>query len=417
MTSAENDIAEKIGLKNKRRPAWFWIGGTVLALGLIGAWYVAVDGQQSGAQTYVTEPVLQTDIQVVVSAVGSIEPTDMFDVSSELSGTIEAVLVDYNQPVKVGTVLARLDTTKLEAELAMQRASLDSAKAMVTLAKASLEEARLTYERGKALKSKGVESNATFIGQEAAFLRAQAEVQSALASMHLVEANLELIEADLEKSCICSPTDGIVLDRAVEPGQIIAASLNAPTLFTVAEDLTEMELQVDVDEADIGKVAVGQAASFTVDAYDERSFPAEILQVRFASETVDGVVTYKAILQVENEDLSLRPGMTASADIIVASVQNALAVPNAALRYTPASAEDIVGAGSGGSGFVGMILPGHREDANSADGKQRAVYVLRDDVPLRILVQVGQSDGTVTEVISEQLAPGDAVITDEFDDS
>jgi len=417
VVSYKDDISTKIGLTKKSHGPFLWLGLAALVIGLGAAWYVWQNGQGDHAKTYVSENVQRSDIEVTVSAVGSIEPTDMFDISSELSGTIENVLVDFNDTVDVGTVLAKLDTSRLEAQLAVQQASLDSAIANVALAEASLEEARQAYQRGLELKARGVESDSAFDAQEAAYFRAQADLQSAHASRHLAEANLDLVNVDLDKSCICSPVKGIVLDRDIDPGQIVAASLSAPTLFTVAEDLTRMELQVDVDEADIGRVEVGQKANFTVDAYDERTFPAEILQVRFASETVDGVVTYKAILTVDNSDLSLRPGMTASADITVASVKDALVVPNAALRYTPSSDEAATSSG-GGSGLVGMIMPkrpGDRADKGGQPSTTRTVWVLRDDTPQPVSVQVGESDGTRTEVTSDELTVNDKVVTDEID--
>lgn len=417
MDSDSDGIAEKIGLGKKRSTSWFWIGAAVLLLGAGGAFYFAQSTRSGGTRTFVTEPVMRTDIKVTVSAVGSIEPTDKFEISSELSGTVSDVFVDFNDTVEVGTMLARLDTTKLEAERAVKQASLENAIAGVAMARASLNEARETYQRGLELKARGVASETTFIAQEAAYTRAQADLQSALASQRVAEANLAYIDVDLAKSCICSPVDGIVLDRDVDPGQIVAASLSAPTLFTLAEDLTRMELQVYVDEADIGMVSVGQSATFTVDAYDERTFPAEILQVRYASETVDGVVSYKAILSVENEDLMLRPGMTASADIVVASVKDALVVPNAALRYAPSTSEDDAGTG-GGSGLVGMVMPRRPdtgERVSGTDGATSTVYVLRDGEAVQVPVTAGESDGSVTEILSGALAEGDPVITDEVD--
>lgn len=414
--SDNEDIAEKIGLKKKSRVPWMWIASAVLLLGIGGTYFISQGSQSGGAKTYVTEPVIRSDIEVSVSAVGTIEPTDKFDISSELSGTIDEVLVDFNDTVEIGTVLARLDTTKLDAEHSVKQASVENAAAGVATAQASLDEARQNYERGLELKARGIESQTEFIAQEAAYARAQAELQAALASLKVAKANLAYVEVDLEKSCICSPVDGIVLDRDVDPGQIVAASLSAPTLFTLAEDLTQMELQVYVDEADIGMVEVGQSATFTVDAYDERIFPADIKQVRYASETVDGVVSYKAILNVENEDLLLRPGMTASAEIVVASVGGALVVPNAALRYAPPAT--VVAADRGErSGLIGMVMPrapGNDQSAAGAQGNDAAVYVLRSDEPVRVPVTVGESDGTVTEIMSEELSEGDMVITDEI---
>lgn len=414
MGSESDDVAKRIGLKKKRWTPWMLVGAAVVVLGAGGYLFLARGGQTGGESAYVTEPVSRADIEVTVSAVGSIEPTDKYEISSELSGTVEEVLVDFNDPVEAGMVLARLDTSKLEAERAVLQASLDNAIAGVAMARASLEEARESYQRGLELKARGVESESTFTAHEAAYVRAQAELQAALASQKVAEANLAYLDVDLDKSCICSPVNGVVLDRDVDPGQIVAASLSAPTLFTVAEDLTRMELQVYVDEADIGMVSVGQPATFTVDAYDERSFPAEILQVRYASETVDGVVSYKAILSVENSDLLLRPGMTASADIVVASVEDALVVPNAALRYAPVTETEMVKVGGGEpTGLVGMVMPSRPGDSGPAFDEGKAVYVLRDGQPLRIPVVAGASDGTVTEVISGELAEGDMVITDE----
>lgn len=415
MPTSNDDISDKIGLNQKSSRSWIWIGVAALAIGAGGYFFLANGDAVGGSLTYSTEAVVRTDLDVAVSAVGSIEPTDLFDISSELSGTVSEVLVDYNDVVTKGSVLARLDATKLEAQLAVQQASVDNAAAKVELAEATLEEARENYEIGQQLIKRGVESETAFIAQEAAYRRAGADLKSAQASLHLAEANLKLVQVDLEKACICSPVDGVVLDRDIDPGQIVAASFSAPTLFTVAEDLTRMELRVDVDEADIGMVRVGQSASFTVDAYDARSFPAEIFQVRYASETVDGVVTYKAILSVENADMSLRPGMTASADITVASVDDALVVPNAALRYTPSSEKEEITAGGGGSGLVGMIMPSRADGEDAVQNVGKAVYILRDGAPVRVPVQVGESDGSVTEVISDNLSEGDLVVTDEFD--
>ena len=415
MAIGNEDISAKIGLKQKRRVPWLWIGVVALVVVAAGGWFFRQGEQAGGARRFVTEPVSRADIEVTVSAVGSVEPTGMFEISSELSGTIRDVLVDFNDRVEVGTVLARLDTAKLDAQHAVQEASLKSAVAQVALAKASLEEARETFVRGLELKARGVESESTFTAQEAAYQRAQAQHQSALAAQDLAQANLELVEVDLEKSYIYSPVDGIVLDLDVDPGQIVAASLSAPTLFTVAEDLTRMELQVYVDEADIGRVAVGQGATFTVDAYDERSFPAKIFEVRFASETIDGVVSYMALLSVDNSDQSLRPGMTASADIAIASVDNVLVVPNAALRFVPETAESSGQSSGSRSGLVGMVMPtppggGNRAEEGGSSGN--SVFVLRENTPVRVSVQVGESNDSFTEIVSGDLAEGDMVITD-----
>ncbi|MCW9043830.1 MAG: efflux RND transporter periplasmic adaptor subunit, partial [Pseudopelagicola sp.] len=356
MTTQDDEIATTLGIGKKKRRPWGKIGIAVAALAALGLGVVLSGESGAGKVQYVTENVRLANIEVTVSATGTVEPTDLVEISSELSGTIESVEVDYNDPVEVGAVLARLDTSRLEAQLEVQKASLASAEAKIVVAQATLKEARETYERGLKLEKRGVETTQALIAQEAAFERAKAEVLAAEAARDLAKANLDVVQVDLDKSCICSPVTGVVLDRDVDPGQIVAASLSAPILFQVAEDLRRMELQVDIDEADIGQVQLGQTAIFTVDAYDDRSFPAEISQLRYASETVDGVVTYKGILTLDNSDMALRPGMTATADIVVASVKDALVVPNAALRYSPPVEVQDDGE-SRGSGLVGMVMP------------------------------------------------------------
>lgn len=411
----QDDITRKLGLGAGQARARRWPIALAVVLGL-GLGAVVLFGRSGGTDiVYATEPVQRADLQVTVAATGTVEPTDLVEISSELSGTIESVHVDFNDQVEVGTLLARLDTTKLEAQLAVQRAALASAEAQLTVAEATLDEARETYDRGLELQARGVETEQAFIAHKAAFLRAQANVEAAIAARDLAQANLDVVQVDLDKSCICSPVKGIVLDRDVDEGQIVAASLSAPILFTLAEDLSRMELQVNIDEADIGMVAVGQSAVFTVDAYDDRSFPARITALRYASETVDGVVTYLGILTLDNSDGALRPGMTASADIVVAAVTDALVVPNAALRYAPPQEATPDQDDTGGSGLVGMIMPGRPGGGGSPVNTGKAVWVLRDGAPVEVPVKTGRSDGSVTVILAGDLAEGDRVITDQTD--
>jgi len=246
--------------------------------------------------------------------------------------------------------------------------------------------------------------------QRATYIRAQSELQGALADRALAEADLDLYQTELDKACICSPIDGVVLDRAVNAGQIVAAALSAPVLFTVAEDLTKMELQVDIDESDIGRTAVGNAAIFTVEAYDERTFPAEISEIRFAPKTVDGVVTYKAVLTIDNADLLLRPGMTATADITVADIADALTMPNAALRYAPPALPE---EDEERSGLLGMLIPEDPDERRRGDIE--TLWVMRDGVPQEIAIRAGNSDGRMTEILEGALEVGDVVIVERID--
>ena len=234
----------------------------------------------------------------------------------------------------------------------------------------------------------------------------------ARADLTLAKANLALARADLDKAVIRSPIQGMVLNRKAGAGQIVGPGLNDPVLFVLAEDLARMELLANVDEADIGQVAVGQAAVFTVDAFDGLSFDATITQVRYASEVTDDVVTYKAVLAVENPDLRLRPGMTATATITVAEETGALLVPNAALRWAPPRAAN---GQAGAAGLAGLILPSAASRmGSSAVGTGRSIWVLREGAPVEVPVQIGASDGRMSVVMGEGLAKGDPVITDQI---
>ena len=413
MTDGGDDVSKTLGLGAHRKARFGWVKYAVgLALIAGGAWYwMSMQDAERGVQ-YVTAPTTRADFSVTVNATGTVEPTNLVEISSELSGTLEAVHVDFNDIVEVGTVLATLDTTQLDAQLAVSQAQLDAAVARIAMVQANLDEAREKYEVARDLEERGITPRQTFMTLQATFERTKAEMQSALADKALAQANLDLQRATLEKACICSPIHGVVLDRAADAGQIVASALTAPVLFTVAEDLTKMELQVDIDEADIGQIAVGNRAVFAVDAYDDRSFPAEIAEVRFASETIDGVVTYKAVLTIDNSDMLLRPGMTATADITVADIDDALVVPNAALRYAPPRIADD-GGDDARSGLLGMLMPDAPEE--EAQGDTRTLWVMRDGMPQEIEVVAGRSDGSVTEILDGALTDGDLVVTDRID--
>lgn len=411
MPDTPQDVAETLGLTKSRARLPGWAISLIVVAGLIalGLWWWTSATADKGV-SYTTTQAATADLRVTVTATGTVEPTNLVEISSELSGTLSRVNVDFNDTVSKGTILAELDTTKLEAQLAVAKAGLDSAIARVAMATATLDEAREKYQTAQSLEERGVSAHQTLVTQKTAFIRAQAELQSAIADRSLAEADLDLHQAELEKGCICSPIDGVVLSRSVDAGQIVAASLSAPVLFTIAEDLTKMELQVYIDEADIGRTKVGNTAEFTVDAYDDRIFPAKITEIRFAPETIDGVVSYKAILAIDNSDMSLRPGMTATADITVAQIAQALTVPNAALRYAPPAApvED-----QERSGLLGMLIPDH--NAGNAVGDAKTLWVLRDGSPQEIAIRAGQSDGRLTEILEGDLKAGDLVITDQSD--
>lgn len=403
-----DDIARMLVGAGRKRRRWPWV--LLLLAVLAGAlgWYYTNRSAGAAEVRYTTEPVSKGDLVVVVTATGTVQPTTEVEVSSELSGTLASVAVDYNDVVRVGQVLARLDTTKLTAQVDNARAQLASAKAKVTQAEATAREAAEVLATQQALAARGVATRKDMVGYEASDQRARAAVAIARADLTLAEANLALVSADLGKADIRSPINGVVLDRTAEAGQIVAANFEAPVLFKLAEDLERMQLLVDIDEADIGKVKVGDPADFTVEAYPGRQFPAKITQVRFAPETTNEVVTYKAVLSVNNPDGLLRPGMTATAAITVDKVAGALMVPNAALRYAP----PVQTARATAGGLAGLVLPVRGRSAPAALGTGKSLWLLRAGAAVEVAVVLGATDGRAT-VVAGDLAAGEAVITDQ----
>lgn len=392
----------------RRGRKWLWAGLVAAVLAGGGGWWLTAGSGSSGAVTYGTDPVTRGDLVVTVTATGTVEPTTEVEVSSELSGTLAEVAVTYNDQVQVGQLLARLDDTKLKAQLATSQAQVAAATAQVASAEASLREAAENLTTQAELDKRGVSARSSLTTVQAAHDRAKAALDMARADLTLAKASLDQDRADLAKAEIRSPIEGVVLSREAEAGQIVAASLEAPVLFTIAQDLAQMELLVDIDEADIGKVSVGDTATFTVEAYDAQSFPATITQVRFAPETTDDVVTYKAVLAVDNPDGLLRPGMTATATITVDRAEDVLSVANAALRYAPPAAAK----STSGNGLLGLIMPRPSGSAKAtSDGE--SLWVLRDGQPVQLPITRGQSDGKRTVVQAEGLAEGDLAITEQ----
>jgi HlyD family secretion protein len=409
MSDAQDEIKSKLGLKSGGRTIRVWSILLVVFAILIAAFvFWQAPRSDQDALGYRFAPVARGDLTVAINATGSVEPTSMVDISSELSGTIAEVFVDFNDVIASGEVLARLDTSKLEAQVEVQRANLRSAEARLERARVNLDEAQSTAERTRALGDRGVATGQSVFAAEAALARAVAELKIAEADVSVATANLLLTETDLTHACICSPVEGIVLHRTINPGQTISAAMSAPVLFTIAEDLTEMELQLAVDEADIARLVAGQPATFEVDAYDDTPFPATVRHIRFAPETVDGVVTYTVILDIENEDLALRPGMTAVADIVVNEVTDTLLIPNAALRFVPRIEQEPTSDEDSGGGLLSMILP-TPPTRSTAPRSSSSVWVLRDGEPVEIQIVAGDTDGRFTE-IQDGLQEGDQVI-------
>ncbi len=359
----------------------------VLLAAAVGFWFKTQTPQLP--LQYKTEVVREGGLTILASATGTLEPTHQVDVGSELSGIVETVEVDYNDPVTKGQVLA-------EARKNLSR-----------------------IQHSRALSQDKTPSREVLDTAEADLQRAEADLISARASVSEAKATLESNEADLSKTVIRSPINGIVLTRSIDPGQTVAASLESPVLFSLAEDLTQMELIVDVDEADVSQVKEGQGATFTVDAYPDRTFPALVRQVRYGAQTTDGVVTYETVLSVDNSAMMLRPGMTATADMTVKTIDQALLIPNAALRFAPpATATEKEKSGS----ILSKLLPGppkSKSPANPADasgGRGQNVWTLGEDGQLtKITIAAGETDGTLTQVLSGEVAPGMKLIVDTVD--
>jgi HlyD family secretion protein len=419
----DSDIAKTIGLDStpKRREylkRWMFWGLIVLIIASGVLWWGT--SKSSDDIKYTTQVAREGNLTVTVTATGNIQPTNKVEVGSELSGIIKSVEVDFNDSVEVGQVLAKLDTLKLKAQVLQSKAALESAQARVLQAQATITESRNQLERlenlSKISGGKGLSVH-DLDAAKATLARAEADEANARASINLALATLEADETDLAKAVIYSPISGIVLTRSVEIGQTVAASFQAPVLFTLAEDLAMMELHVDVDEADVGQIEAGQRAVFTVDAYPDRIFPAYLRQVRFGSKTVDGVVTYETILVVDNSDLSLRPGMTATADIIVKEIENAILLPNAALRYKPVTAQK--GNTSGNEPLMSRIFPrprmsprGPERERTQTDRTKQQVWALIDGKPEPVNIVIGFTDGMMTQVIEGDIKPGMELIVD-----
>ena len=411
------DLQQTLGIaseKGKWKRRAFWIVPVILLVGGMAIWGVRQKSAASkNAQHFRTEEAKIGDLTVTVTATGQLKPTHTVDVGSQVSGIVDSVLVDYNDHVKNGQVLAKINTEKLDAQVLQDQASLQSARAKVNDAKVTVTETEAEYKRMLDTRQRSklqIVSQHDVDTAKAAYDRAVVAVTTAEAAVTQAEANLKIDVANVNFAVIKSPVDGIVLSRSVEPGQTIAASFSVTTLFEIAEDLRKMILQVNIDEADVGKVKVGQHVLFTVDAYPGKQFPGIITTVRYNSTTTNNVVTYLAEISVDNDELLLRPGMTATATVTVQSIPHALLVSNHALRFLPSSSST-----EGGSTSFLPAPPSSNQNANaesSAALNNPRVWIVRDGKPSPISVTTGATDGKFTEIRSSQVTPGIPLIVE-----
>jgi RND family efflux transporter, MFP subunit len=324
-----------------------------------------------------------------VTATGTVNAVTTVLVGTQVSGTIKTLYVDYNSPVKDGQLIAQIDPATFEAQVGQAKANLCSAKANLQKAEATLIDSERTMNRNQELFSKGLIARSDFDTAETNYETAKASVSAAKAQIAQTEAALNYAETNLRYTRIVSPVDGVVISRSVDVGQTVAASFQTPTLFTIAQDLTKMQIDTNVDEADIGKVSVEQNVDFTVDAYPEITFKGTVWQIRNAPIIVQNVVTYDVVIKVDNPELKLKPGMTANVSIITSFKKGILKIPNAALRF---------------------ILSETEKGIEKNVQKGLGIWILEKGEPKRIPILTGISDGSYTEVISGAVKEGQEVI-------
>jgi len=335
------------------------------------------------------DKVIRGDIEMAVTATGTVNPVTTVLVGTQVSGTIKNIYVDFNSPVKKGQLIAQIDPALFEAQVNQARANLLSAKANLEKAEASQVDSKRTMGRNKELLAKNLIAQSDFDTAETNYETAKASVSATKSQVVQAEAALSLAETNLFYTKIVSPVDGIVVSRNVDVGQTVAASFQTPTLFSIAQDLTKMQIDTNVAEADIGNVKVGEDVEFTVDAYPDITFKGKVWQVRNAPITVQNVVTYDVVIQVNNPELKLKPGMTANVSIIIAIKKDVLKIPNAALRFKIAE--------------KGKAL---------AQQKGSAVWILEQGKPKRMPISTGISDGSYSELVSSDIKEGQELIVE-----
>ncbi len=422
--AAQPSVDEFLGTKpvpRWRRTMKFWLPGIALVLLIL---LVMQCTAEPPPPDYITESVAKESLSLSVTATGNLRPTNQVEVGAEVTGPVDSVAVDVNDRVTKGQVIAVINTEIIDQQIAQSRANLGAARAALAQAQATLDIDKVQLarlEEVRRLSGGRVPSEIELEQAKAAVERDKATVASARANIEAAQASLNGNLTTRTRAVIRSPVDGVVLARRIEPGQTVVASFNTVTLFVIAEDLSQMQLRVSIDEADVGQVKAGQKATFTVDAYPGRRFPARLQRIDLASAntvtaqtgttptaTGGSVVSYEARLEVSNPDGLLRPGMTATATIATQNTGNALLVPNAALRFRPDAETE-----EGGGVFQPQIgLEDQKQQATIGEGSRQQVQVLQADGTLKaITVVTGRSDGRRTVVTSPDLKAGMKVVT------
>jgi HlyD family secretion protein len=366
------------------------IGGAVVIVVVAVAAAFVLFRNTENTPKYKTEKVTRGDIVTTVTATGTVNAVTTVLVGTQVSGTIKKLFVDFNSSVKKGQIIAQIDPALFDEQVAQARANLLAAQANVEKAEASLVDAKRTRDRNAELFAKNLIARSDLDTADTNNETAKASVSAAKAQVAQMDAALKNAQTNLGYTRIVSPVDGTVVSRNVDVGQTVAASFQTPTLFTIAQDLTKMQIDTSVDEADIGKVKVGQNVEFTVDAYADSTFKGQVGQVRIAPITVQNVVTYDVVITVDNPDFKLKPGMTANVSVIVAEKKDVLKVANAALRFKPAE-----------------------RTKTKQPQKGAGVWILENGKPKRLSLTAGISDGNFTEISAGELKEGQEVVTEE----
>jgi len=401
--------------------------GTVVILVIL--YFTAFKGNGSNGTVYFKEKVDRGDIVALVDTTGVVNPVTIVDVGSQVSGEISEIFVDFNSQVEKGQVIAKLNPELFQARVNQNEANYLSAQARLEKAEVTLQNAKKQMDRTLELFERDLVSTEEKENVEATYFNAKADLQQAEASLEQAKSQLESSKVDLSHTIIRSPIDGVVINRNYNVGQTVAASFQAPVLFQIANDLTKMQVECEVDEADIGKVKEGQKVTFTVDAFPDEEFIGEVKQVRYSAVVESNVVTYPTIVNVENPQIKLRPGMTATVSIIVGEANNALRVPNSALRYTPDQEvmQQAFAEMKQKRAAQGSQAPQVKGNSSNAGGQRMglataqnrrkdmaSVWIQDENGKLKILfIRTGVTDNVYTEIKSNNLEEGQEVIIDE----
>ncbi|WP_419673487.1 efflux RND transporter periplasmic adaptor subunit [Aliarcobacter butzleri] len=407
---------ESFSSKKRINRKFIYIATAIISFLAIVLFFIFNGNDKSNKIEYITKKVTQGDLSVVVSTTGNLNPTNSVEIGIEVSGTLKEIFVDFNDEVKAGQILAKIDTVKLQSQVDSSTAALAIAVANQKESQVLLNNKKTLYDRtlnmyknsGGKYPSKN-ELDDTRFSYEAAI----ESLEAAKAKVLQAQSNLKTDKQNLEKASVKSSIDGIVLNREVEVGQTLAATMSAPKLFTIAKDLTNMDLIVSIDEADVADIKKDLPVTFTVDAYPNKVFNGKVKQVRLNPVDTNGVVTYETVVSVDNEDLLLKPGMTATAKIITKESKNKLLIPNGALRFKPKIQEQK-------NGGVNLVGPNMNRPANVARDLSKKelspIFILENNQPKRVMVKVLDSDGKLTSIESEELKVNDEVIISQKSD-